>query len=223
MCGIFCHIGPQKICTLPGSHEHLLRQRGPDSLKLHHARAGDHEILFAASVLSLRGDLVEQPLVDSNTGSVFCWNGEAWKVSGAPLAGNDSGAIFELLLLARAADDAAGAILNVFSSICGPYAFVFYDAPRQELYFGRDCLGRRSLLIKHKEHGSLSLSSVGDLETEDGWCEVEADGMYRMSIQASSESLTQPAPITHFPLLCRDQAKSSLLNLVSSFTVLLRI
>jgi asparagine synthetase B (glutamine-hydrolysing) len=197
MCGIFCHIGRLPLQTIPGQHEELLRKRGPDSLQCHSVRAGEFCVFFAASVLSLRYPFVPQPLIDASSGSVFCWNGEAWKTSGHALSGNDSRAVFEMLLSCAASDSYQTEILRVFGQICGPYAFIFYDAVHQDLYYGRDCLGRRSLLSKSIGEDDVILSSVGDWKSDGLWTEVDADGMYVMSLKSNN------LHTTHFPL-CYD-------------------
>lgn len=142
-------------------------------------------ITFISTVLSLRGsNIVSQPLIDEASQSVLCWNGEAWKLHNVEVAGNDSQGVFQLCLKASAGETVTGElsahkrILNEISSISGPFAFVFYDAPNARLYYGRDCLGRRSLLQKTDSTGELILSSICDNNLGDQWSEVEADGVY---------------------------------------------
>lgn len=60
----------------------------------------------------------------------------------------------------------------------GPYAFVFYDAPNKRVYYGRDCLGRRSLLRKDAVDGTIVLSSVCNNASGEAWAEVDADGIH---------------------------------------------
>jgi asparagine synthetase B (glutamine-hydrolysing) len=103
------------------------------------------------------------------------------------VTGNDATAIFALL---GAADD-VDAVLDVLRSIQGPFAFIYWDG-RQDgnLFFGRDRLGRRSLLAQGGKQIFL-LSSVAD-STESSWKEVEADGVYVMNLV----DLVDPAPGT---------------------------
>jgi asparagine synthetase B (glutamine-hydrolysing) len=150
-------------------------------------------LTFTSTVLSLRGDHVtKQPFQDGNTGSVLCWNGEAWKIDGRFVQGNDGEAVFALLSEASCSGTGAGeAVLQALRSIEGPFAFVFFDAHSKTLYFGRDRLGRRSLLLCHDDvEGSLAISSVA--ETCDAkWKEVEADGIYSMVLH--DETLSTPS------------------------------
>jgi hypothetical protein len=46
------------------------------------------------------------------------------------------------------------------------------------LFFGRDILGRRSLLRRLTNYGDLIISSVSDGHHDGGWAEIEADGVY---------------------------------------------
>jgi asparagine synthetase B (glutamine-hydrolysing) len=137
-------------------------------------------------VLSLRGDHVyAQPLVDSSTQSVLCWNGEAWKIAGEPIQDNDTESIFESFLRATDSlldavdhEDPVRKIAGVISNITGPFSFVFYDAVNSRLYFSRDCLGRRSLLQGLDESGNLRICSVCDSSSSSHFEEVDTDGVH---------------------------------------------
>jgi asparagine synthetase B (glutamine-hydrolysing) len=113
----------------------------------------------------------------------LCWNGEAWKIGGIPVEGNDAQAILDLLFEASAST--AGdvqAVLDVLLSIQGPFAFVYFDKPARKVYYGRDRLGRRSLLALHSQDGSsLALSSIADT-ADSRWEEVDADGVYVLDL-----------------------------------------
>jgi asparagine synthetase B (glutamine-hydrolysing) len=152
--------------------------------------AADWSLRFTSTVLALRGGsedrVTRQPLVDDATASVLCWNGEAWRVGGAPVdAGeNDARVVFARLLEASRSGSGSvdGALLDVLRAIEGPFAFVYYDAVAGSVLFGRDRLGRRSLLLTQRpsvEGGeALQLCSVAGEAGDDGWREVEADGIY---------------------------------------------
>lgn len=163
MCGIFFTISHHGHAEPSDETLSNLRARGPDSLVVHrdtlqntNAKFSSFYLTFASSVLSLRGDRIcAQPLIDPETGSVLCWNGEAWKMNGSQVPGNDSQVVFQTLLSALSASPVkdnsdldkarSQSVLNVLTSIAGPYAFVFYDATAATIYYGRDRLGRRSL------------------------------------------------------------------------------
>jgi asparagine synthetase B (glutamine-hydrolysing) len=119
---------------------------------------------------------------------VLCWNGEAWNIDSEPVNGNDSELVFALFLKASAgAKDSQFQLLKTLENIRGPFALVYYDAQSQRLYYGRDCLGRRSLVKTTLGDGTVVISSICDLTMDAKWAEVEADGVYVTPI--SQESL----------------------------------
>lgn len=182
MCGIHAIISSSSTETLSSSLKARLCSRGPDHLGTVTARLPGASLTFTSTVLALRGDhIAEQPLVDDSTGSVLCWNGEAWKIKGEGLQVNDTDAVFELLVQAaqRRVEGGLDPVLEALREVEGPFAFVFLDKPAGRVYFGRDCLGRRSLLIKND--GGLTLSSIAETTSGD-WSEVEADGCYYVSV-----------------------------------------
>jgi asparagine synthetase B (glutamine-hydrolysing) len=198
MCGIYCSLSRHGHIVPDAKTQQLLQNRGPDSVGQHQARidaasSSQLHATFLSTVLSLRGQsIVAQPLHDAATGSVLCWNGEAWSIRGEAVAGNDSLAVFDKLLAACL--DSIAAVVDMLSSIKGPYAFVFYDARHKLVYYGRDCLGRRSLLRKSAPDGTLILSSVCDNADGGTWAEVEADGIYITNLTPSLLTST-----THLP------------------------
>jgi asparagine synthetase B (glutamine-hydrolysing) len=214
MCGIFCSISCNGFISPDSATKQLLQKRGPDSTGQRQVvvdASGDGSngastslhATFLSTVLALRGtSIVKQPLQDEATGSALCWNGEAWSIGDAPVTGNDSQLIFEKLLATTSdtgsSETAIGAVMQLLSSIRGPYAFVFYDASHKLLYYGRDCLGRRSLLRKSTPDDTLILSSVCDNASGESWTEVEADGIYIVDLK-SILSIGLPPSITHIP------------------------
>lgn len=122
----------------------------------------------------------------------LCWNGEAWSIGGEPTSGNDTKAIHRLLVSAlepcgiiKDPTESASRIAKALSSVAGPYAFVFFDQTHGRLYFGRDFLGRRSLLKCVTDTGDLIISSVSDGDPAAGWAEIEADGVYCVDLRTS--------------------------------------
>jgi asparagine synthetase B (glutamine-hydrolysing) len=204
MCGIFCSIAQNGFVSPDSATKQLLRNRGPDSIGQHQvvlneAPLDGNEVscqlhaTFLSTVLSLRGTkVVNQPLRDADTSSILCWNGEAWTIDGEHVNGNDSQLVFEKLLAAsRGANNGVSstrATIAFLSKIKGPYAFVFWDGRNKALFYGRDCLGRRSLLKKSTPDGTLILSSVCDNTSGESWAEVEANGIYLMDLSLASTS-----------------------------------
>ncbi|KAL8736299.1 MAG: hypothetical protein Q9166_000454 [cf. Caloplaca sp. 2 TL-2023] len=188
MCGIFFSYGYTDIAISTDLHN-TLQRRGPDHIKQLSVKNVSGDFSFVSSVLSLRGEeLVRQPLKDPLSGSILCWNGEAWKLDDKDIDGNDTEAVFHILLEATASQDFSlttgdknevdEAFINALHRISGPYAFIFYDAKHGKVFYGRDPLGRRSLLTSKGQNGSLMVSSVSSSSSGVIWTEVEANGIY---------------------------------------------
>jgi asparagine synthetase B (glutamine-hydrolysing) len=207
MCGIFCTISRGAVIEPSQNARELLRHRGPDVLDSVTRTVAEPDNLeesdktsihFTASVLALRGETaVPQPLQDTVTDSVLCWNGEAWKTADGVVSGNDGMVIMSLFSDASRYPDSQSRILCVIEQIRGPFALVYYDG-KDKLYYGRDCLGRRSLMIGRLEDGSLIISSVADLSLNAQWSEVDADGLYvfDLSVEGGKQSVFSS---THIP------------------------
>jgi asparagine synthetase B (glutamine-hydrolysing) len=234
MCGIFCSISRSCFISPDKATKQLLQNRGPDS-------SGQREIVvdapprenakaspalhinFLSTVLSLRGtSVVEQPLHHADTDSTFCWNGEAWSVGDELVTGNDSQLIFAKFLTAssnNAPEDSIRAVITLLTTIRGPYAFVFYDAVHKLVYYGRDCLGRRSLLRKTTLDDTLVLSSVCDNTSGDSWTEVEADGIYIIDLNVSLSN-TLSSCVGHVPHRLSNQPQGKDLSFVGKSVAL---
>lgn len=83
-------------------------------------------------------------------------------------------------------------ILSLLSTIRGPWGFVYYQKAGDYLWFGRDFLGRRSLLWKFDaEVNALTLTSVAAHSSgpvQSAWQEVPAVGVYRIDLKAATEA-----------------------------------
>ena len=194
MCGIYCSLSVQQPLLPDEKTRSWLRRRGPDSLQTHHVQVTcgrDPDkvpgyLTVVSTVLALRGDHVQtQPLVDSKSQSILCWNGEAWKISDWPVEGNDTEQIFRGFIDASQkadADEALRDLTRFISSISGPFAFVFYDGCHSRLFYSRDYIGRRSLLHGQDEYGNLKICSVSDGKTDTMFEEVETTGLHMIDL-----------------------------------------
>jgi asparagine synthetase B (glutamine-hydrolysing) len=200
MCGIFCSVSAHGEVSPDESALANLKARGPDSCKEHlvelQTRSNTSDriqtatIKFVSTVLALRGDQVQvQPLIDQETGSVLCWNGEAWKFGDHVVSGNDSVQVFELLLAASKAVQTRNEVLNVLTKIAGPFAFVYYDAVSSMLYFGRDRLGRRSLMISRNSNLSVFISSNSTNSACSSCSEIDTATIQALDLK---NNITQP-------------------------------
>ncbi|NWV12123.1 ASND1 protein, partial [Ptilonorhynchus violaceus] len=201
MCGVCCAVtlcSQRAICDFL-SEDILchLRRRGPDSSQQLIKTVSDlsYECLFSGHVLHLRGLVTPQPLEDANN-NIFLWNGEIF--SGVHVADleNDTEVVFHHLALCSSEMD----ILSLFSSLRGPWSFIYYEASRHSLWFGRDYFGRRSLLwqFSNEVDSAFCLTSVsGYPESGKQWQEVPASGIFKIDLKACAT--TKSLSLTLFP------------------------
>lgn len=97
--------------------------------------------------------------LSSPMGSVLAFNGEIY--SGLPEASPDL-SDSEVLLRQLDGAESEGEIVSVLSALRGPWSLVLWHAATQRLWFGRDVLGRRSLLYRPPslDNPSFILTSV---------------------------------------------------------------
>ena len=189
MCGIFATLCASHVSSSPSAYlETRLKNRGPDHI-------GTEEIVLIAgeeplhlslvsTVLSLRGpELVKQPLINDESNYMLCWNGEAWRIADVVVSRNDGVAVLDALVAGSLQDRSEQGFIEALRSIQGPFAFAFFDKRRGRLYFGRDRLGRRSLLMQISPD-TFRLASIAD-EPHEGWKEVEADGFYSLTLRSN--------------------------------------
>ncbi|XP_042299782.1 asparagine synthetase domain-containing protein 1 isoform X2 [Sceloporus undulatus] len=195
MCGICCLVSlsdhPPNISLLKEDILCNLRRRGPSSSQelvktvLHLP----FHCLFSGHVLHLRGQKTPQPLEDLTGDNVFLWNGEVFGGIHVEAEENDTEVIFHQLCSCSNESD----ILSVLSSIQGPWSFIFYQASKHCLWFGRDFFGRRSLLWQFNKEldNILALTSVSVM-SDHQWWEVPALGIFKMDLQdcAASKAVT---------------------------------
>ena len=150
MCGIaavFNPTTPEIIDQVANS----IKPRGPDSYqsvllpKL-------PNLTLHASVLSLRpnllGKAVVQPITNKEEGGgggTLCFNGEIFASSLPSFSFRGSDTMF--LLSALSSASSVEEILSVLRSLSGPFSLLYFSPSHSQLFFARDGIGRRSLLI----------------------------------------------------------------------------
>jgi asparagine synthetase B (glutamine-hydrolysing) len=201
MCGIFCSVSVTGHVVPSEKHCLLLEKRGPDSSRELRQKSENVYLTCFSTVLALRGDhTVVQPVQHSDFPSTFlCWNGEAWKYENEPISGNDSDVVFANISSLSKAEDCNTSVSSskvmqqALNRITGPYAFVYYHPRSNTLFFGRDPLGRRSLMYRVDESGNFILSTISG-QRDQGWAEVEADGIYSLDLKSFHESSQKKEP-----------------------------
>lgn len=80
-------------------------------------------------------------------------------------------------------------IMSVLWKIEGPYSLIYYQKSSDTLYFGRDVIGRHSLLLKiDSKANSLTLTSVANKNMKE-IVEVPAIGIFAMNLNNSRINL----------------------------------
>lgn len=170
------------------------------------------ELQFIGATLQLRGlNPIIQPFVDSY-GNVLIYNGEIFGGIHVESDRNDGEVLMQTLGNCcscgsnghtgpcSAAGHGYSSVPNVFSTIKGPWAIIYWQESSRTLWFGRDALGRRSLVVHWPtvKDSRFLLSSVSpfssvdqssDFEVENGthhnfWEELSC-GIYSLSMDAS--------------------------------------
>jgi asparagine synthetase B (glutamine-hydrolysing) len=159
-----------------------LDKRGPDysSPLIEHVTSCGRRLNFKSSVLHLMGDtLQEQPLTDENN-NVLLFNGQIYHYSGRPIEKRQSDTTFLSRILAQCRSPHE--IVEKFTEIDGPFAFIFWHYRFKKLFYGRDLFGRKSLcMLKPHDSHPVILSSVVDEKLEKSgyrWEEVSCDGLF---------------------------------------------
>ncbi|CAG8578991.1 2066_t:CDS:10 [Funneliformis mosseae] len=218
MCGILFRL--QKSVINDSFHDELWnqliirnKQRGPDiqgkfSKSIQFTTSFEINLIFYGAVLHLRGPTVnKQPLIDNDEQDVLLWNGEIFDGIEVPPGENDTKYLFAALKESYKVEndkDQNNEILEILRKIEGPYAIVYWQNSKRKLWFGRDCLGRRSLLWHLPSEGddNFILTSVGCKVSQASeastslpyFAEVPASGIFCLDLNkmlslASLESL----------------------------------
>ncbi|XP_042678122.1 asparagine synthetase domain-containing protein 1 [Centrocercus urophasianus] len=187
MCGICCVVALSSQRTICDDFsEDLychLRRRGPDSSQqlIKTVSEPSYECLFSGHVLHLRGLMTPQPLEDVSN-NILLWNGEIFNGVHVGDSENDTEVMFRHLALCSSDAD----FLSLFSSLWGPWSFIYYQASGHSLWFGRDYFGRRSLLWQFSDVSDsvFCLTSVSVNSESCNRCqEVPASGIFKIDLK----------------------------------------
>lgn len=143
----------------------VLQRRGPDSCQLQHFTAEHATFDLLGTVLSMRGQVTPQPISDQH-GNCLIWNGELFglREESARDVSDPRVSDTQLVLDWLADTCSADHVMRVLARVEGPYALIYYHRATQRIYFARDPLGRRSLLLSA---GTVNQGSEHVIETND--------------------------------------------------------
>ncbi|KAI9445415.1 asparagine synthase-domain-containing protein [Lactarius indigo] len=171
--------------------------RGPDVQRDHQITLKSNQeatvyLDFFASELRLRGNApVAQPHTHES-GNVLCWNGEIFKGLDVHPEENDG----SKLSTAMSELEDVSAIVQLLGTLEGPYAFVYYHHRSGKVFFARDPLGRRSLLmhVPSSELPYLLLASVSAGKSDHyDFTELSTEYIYALDLCSLSRD-----PVTSF-------------------------
>lgn len=192
MCGIALLVGEHE--AWPGL-EQVALSKGAYTLSGTYTSSSDvyGYVNLAVGVLSLRGNDVPQPLTHSHMpGCYLAWNGEIFECDAAlehELSGKNVGVVL-MDNIARAVTEMSGdiakAIVQTLARIEGPYAFVLLDTERHRVFYGRDHLGRRSLL---QSQDSRCLVSAGTALANSTFSFREVDCTYIWEVDTITQQV----------------------------------
>ncbi|XP_058974487.1 asparagine synthetase domain-containing protein CG17486 isoform X2 [Musca domestica] len=175
MCGILCCFSKTDHECLSKELIGILHNRGPNSESI----LTVNEIIFAGFVLHHQGtEMCPQPIKTDR--HIFIFNGDVFNLPRNACEISDTNWIFNKISGAK--DERA--LISCFRSIEGPFSFILYDNRLGNLFFGRDSLGRNSLLMENsKSHlRILSTSYLSqDKRTEIAAVELPPLGIYKIN------------------------------------------
>lgn len=225
-------IGRHTVLVEPNGPKHTIDDNKSTTqngdMPLAHNNNDNHSnatLEFVATTLQLRGALpISQPLRD-HCNNVLIYNGEVFDGLPIKFDENDGQVLLDLLhkccschchskcaapqscscTESKVCTNSHASVPELLSTIKGPWALVFWQAESRMLWFGRDALGRRSLLVHWPSQGDQRLVfssvspglNVGDVASKtesiahgfsmfDYWEELPC-GIYSCSIKVSIE------------------------------------
>ena len=189
-CGVFLGNGSPVCPSLAREKESrrlITSRRGPDSSNILSVEKNGFRLDMFSSVLQIQGELLcHQPCESEGSESALLWNGEYLNHPASDRS--DTALILEKLVAG------GNHVPTVLDSIEGPFAFVYFDSSSKQLWFGKDKVGRRSLLVSLADDGNeLSISSTA----LSGGNEVAAgEGIFSLCLTSGLISLhTWPKPV----------------------------
>ena len=122
-------------------------------------------------------------------------------------AASDTTALAAALAGADSREGGAAAVAATMAAVAGPWAMIYWQ-PGRSIWFGRDAMGRRSLLLGRPEptaggaNGALMITSVAPASCQNGgyrWMELPVTGMFelRLAGPGAGRLLHHPWPAGH--------------------------
>lgn len=177
-----------------------LLRRGPDQTNKHELAVGEHITIQAIStVLSLRGTIDNRSTDDSGNGRrsevMVLFNGEIYAHGNVELEGTDSDTKFLKNLVCGVIyredqiEDEGVRLLAELDALKGPWSVIIWSPVTKRLYFARDRVGRRSLLIQVVQNESVVVTSTPPAHLHKNFLEVPPNGLIYLDFLDDSVAL----------------------------------
>lgn len=175
MCGIAAGINAKREIPLSS-----LERRGPDVSRRVGFPAGSHLVELYGAVLHLQGAEISTQPVENK----LLWNGEVYDGLERDLQESDTLAVFRAMETLCGASSSnrefALGLREVLLTIKGPFALIYWNERLESLWFARDFIGRRSLVLHQSDQNELVISSIASPELEA--IEVDTAGIYAVDL-----------------------------------------
>lgn len=151
-----------------------LSRRGPDLQDREEFKVSNGtSISMLGCVLSLRGQTpTRQPAKDCD--DLLLFNGEIYDINQEDVESDTT----KLLRQFKKFSGDGYEMLRYLDGLRGPWSIIYWHAASQRLYFGKDVLGRRSLLVDTIEKNQLSIASVVPDVQCNGFVELPPAGLF---------------------------------------------
>ncbi|CAG5091162.1 Oidioi.mRNA.OKI2018_I69.PAR.g12894.t1.cds [Oikopleura dioica] len=181
-----CGIGVFVNCEPDDRTIKALKNRGPDFYHQETFNVVGQSVTVVATVLSHQGEgIISQPIVTDDF--IFLWNGEVYDHPRyQPQEGGDTNWFFDNVGSQITGENATG--IEIMKEIRGEFAFCTINRKTGEISFGRDRLGRRSLLLYSFENKFILASSSSGYH----FIELPADGLYSFNLKMMDKLKRHP-------------------------------
>lgn len=172
-----------------------LQRRGPDETYVKDVKLHSNTIMkMCSTLLSMRGLESQAPNTVIND-NVLLYNGEIYEgfpdhianaVSTDFYSKVSDGTLMLSYLDELTKNNCDGLRPEKLDRLRGPWSFVYWHESSQRLYFGRDVLGRRSLMVRTIPGKSVIIASAPPPGKSDGFVEIPPNGIGYIDFSSSS-------------------------------------
>ncbi|KAL9655697.1 hypothetical protein ABK040_004930 [Willaertia magna] len=159
----------------------------------------DYNVCLIASLLALRGERPYPQPLQINNEHYLIWNGEIFgneEYFSDCVLGHENDGMCLLKQLFNCKTEIE--VLTVLSNIEGPFSFVYLNKKDNYLLFGRDILGRRSLLYSLNENCTeIVISSVAcHLTNFYEWNSIGVNGIFKIQLSNNNNDISDISDIS---------------------------